>query len=338
MQQSHAEGHQRLLEKIEREAGAEFIQAIRDPLVIEVMLNPDGRLWQDKAGEGMSEIGTMPASRAISMLGTCASILGTSITRENPILEGEFPLDGSRLEGLIPPICVAPCFAIRKKATRVFSLEDYVEKGILRRDPPAPSSQAAASDEELHPADMLRRAVRDHENILVVGGTGSGKTTLLNAVIHEISELCPNDRVVTIEDTNELQIRARNAVPLRSTENAPMARLLRATMRLRPDRIIVGEVRGGEAYTLLKSWNSGHPGGLATIHANSAEEGLDKLGQYIFESPDARNFSADMLGRMIASTVHVVVFIEKMPEAPGRIVRQVARVRGFENGRYILES
>ncbi|MHC1744046.1 MAG: ATPase, T2SS/T4P/T4SS family [Syntrophobacteraceae bacterium] len=190
-----------------------------------------------------------------------------------------------------------------------------------------------------HPVEAIRAGVLEKMNVLIVGGTGSGKTTLANAVLHEISLLCPHDRIVAIEDTVELQTDIANHVLLRTTETVSMQRLLRATMRLRPDRIIVGEVRGAEAYTLLKSWNSGHPGGIATIHANSAAEGLDKLGHYIYESRDAQNFAPHMIGRMIANSVNLIFYIEKTADgkAPGRVVRELCKVKGFVDGTYQLE-
>jgi type IV secretion system protein TrbB len=335
----------RLEEKLTRECGPLIMEALHDPRVIEVMLNPDGRLWLDIAGEGMRHVGKLNGG-ADSMLATCASMLHTSITFDDPILEGEFPLDGSRLQGLIPPIVQAPSFAIRKRASCIFTLEAYAEAGIIRPLHLIPDDlqryrkgDGPVSKGFLHPVDSIRAAVAGKKNILIVGGTGSGKTTLANAVLHEISHLCPHDRVVAIEDTIELQTDIENHVLLRTTETVNMQRLLRATMRLRPDRIIVGEVRGAEAYTLLKSWNSGHPGGVATIHANSAVDGLDKLGHYIYESRDAQNFSPDMIARMIASAVNMILFIEKTAgeQSPGRVVREICEVKGFSDGKYQLE-
>lgn len=335
----------RLEEKLRRECGSLIIEALVDPHVIEIMLNPDGKLWVDVAGVGMQCIGELKGG-AESILATSASMLNTSITYEQPILEGEFPLDGSRLEGIISPVVKEPAFAIRKKATRIFTLEDYVRKSIIR---PLQPIGAGLRDQWKcdgdfgnafpHPVDAIRAGVLEKKNILIVGGTGSGKTTLANAVLHEISLLCPHERIVAIEDTIELQTDIANHVLLRTTETVSMQRLLRATMRLRPDRIIVGEVRGPEAYTLLKSWNSGHPGGVATIHANSAAEGLDKLGHYIYESRDAQNFAPHMIGRMIATSVNLILFIEKTPEGelPGRVVSEICEVKGFENGTYHLE-
>jgi type IV secretion system protein TrbB len=339
----------RLEEKLTRECGPLIMEALRDPRVIEIMLNPDGRLWLDIAGKGMRHVGKLKGG-ADSMLATCASMLHTSITFDDPILEGEFPLDGSRLQGLIPPIVQAPTFAIRKRASCIFTLDAYAEAGIIRPLHLIPDKgnhhgrgyskgNGSFTKGFLHPVDAIRSAVAGKKNILIVGGTGSGKTTLANAVLHEISLLCPHDRVVAIEDTIELQTDIENHVLLRTSETVNMQRLLRATMRLRPDRIIVGEVRGAEAYTLLKSWNSGHPGGVATIHANSAAEGLDKLAHYIYESRDAQNFSPDMISRMIASAVNLVLFIEKMvnEQIPGRIVGEICEVKGFNDGNYQLE-
>ncbi len=329
---------ERLLESIERECGDTFMAALRDDDVFELALNPDGKLWIEKAGSGWEWTGTyMDANSASSMLKTCASMLQTTLTYENPILEGEFPLDQSRLQALIPPIVTAPTFALRKKAIKVFTLDEYVSAGILR-----PFSQeylqrvvrrhASEADRAGHPVEAIRHAIATQKNVLVIGGTGSGKTTLANAILAEFPVICPRDRVITIEDTRELQIKIENIVSLRTSDTVSMQRLLRATMRLKPNRIIVGEVRGGEALALLKAWNTGHPGGVATIHADSAYEGLIRLEQLIEENPDMKANP-----HVIATAVKLVIFIEPINENPGRLVTQISEVLGYEGGRYLLQ-
>ena len=329
---------QRLEEKLERECGAVLMTALRDPSVIELMLNPDGKLWIDVVGKGMEFTGhAIASSAAESVLTTCASMLHTTITRDNPILEGEFPLDGSRLEGILPPIVRAPMFTIRKKAVKVFTLEDYRAKGIIGLSLGNPSASVRiAQPAHAHPIEALRHAVRQRHNILIVGGTGSGKTTLANAILAEIAAQCADDRLVAIEDTMELQVTMPNSVLLRTSEEANMQRLLRATMRLRPDRIVVGEVRGGEALTLLKSWNTGHPGGIATIHANSAEGGLIRLSQLIYEAPEARNLSETTIASTIKEAVNLVVFIERAATPAGRSVSEMMQISDFAQGRFVM--
>jgi P-type conjugative transfer ATPase TrbB len=313
--------------------------ALRDPEVIELMLNSDGRLWVDVAGKGMSFTGyTLTPGAAESILTTCASMLYTTVTRENPILEGEFPLDGSRLQGILPPIVRSPVFAIRKKASKVFTLDDYRARGIIGMELGRQAHTAAATAHPVHshPIEALRHAVRQKHNILIVGGTGSGKTTLANAILAEIAALCGTDRLVAIEDTMELQVTMPNSVLLRTCEAANMQRLLRATMRLRPDRIVVGEVRGGEALTLLKSWNTGHPGGVATIHANSAEGGLVRLTQLIYEAPEARNLSEATIAATIREAVDLVVFIERSATPAGRSVSELMQISDFAGSRFVM--
>lgn len=331
---------QRLREKLERECGPVLLAALNDPAVIEILLNPDGKLWLDVAGQGMQFTGhRIESAAAQSMLATCASMLDTTVTRERPILEGEFPLDGSRLEGIIPPIVRAPIFTIRKKALKVFTLEDYKARGIIGAPLRSGSLMVTASTGNVynHAIEAIRHAVRQHRNVLIVGGTGSGKTTLANAVLAEIAALCGDDRLVAIEDTMELQVTMPNSVLLRTSEEVSMQRLLRATMRLRPDRIVVGEVRGGEALTLLKSWNTGHPGGIATIHANSAEGGLIRLAQLIYEAPEARNLSETAIATMIKEAVNMVLFIERASTPAGRAVSEIMQIEDFADGRFVMQ-
>jgi len=328
---------ERLLESIRRECGDTFMDALANDSVFEIALNPDGRIWVEQAGIGWSDTGAkMPYNSALSMLRTCASMLNTVFDYEHPILEGEFPLDGSRLEALMPPIVLGPAFALRKKAVKVFTLDEYVDSGIIRPISPEFLStlgrKHAYQTDYSHPVEAIRAAISAQKNILVVGGTGSGKTTLANALLAEFPSLCPNDRIITIEDTRELQIKVENIVSLRTSDTVSMQRLLRATMRLKPNRIIVGEVRGGEALALLKSWNTGHPGGVATLHADSAKEGLIRLEQLIEENPDTKANP-----QVIATAVKLVIFIEPINSKPGRLVTEISEVLGYKNGEYILK-
>jgi type IV secretion system protein VirB11 len=306
-----------MLEKLVRELGPTVMAALEDPKVVEIMLNPDGTVWLDVLGEGMRDSGDrMRPARAENLLGTIAAMLETTIDRNRPTLQGELPLDGSRVQGVIPPMAAAPLFSIRKRATMVFTLDDYVRSDML---------------DGAH-ADELRRAVRERENILIVGSTGSGKTTLANALLNEIA-ICADEsqRVVIIEDTFELQCGAPNTVVLHTTDGIDMTDCLRITMRLRPDRIVVGEVRDHAALALLKAWNTGHPGGLSTVHANSAQAGLLRLEQLMAEYRDTRPQP-----QLIAEAVNLIVFISRTPQ--GRRIREVVRTRGFANGAYVLEN
>lgn len=304
------EAEQRIGEKIRRELGPTICDALQQPDVVEILLNADGRLWMERLGQPMKSIGRMNPSQAESLMATVAATLHTTITRENPILECELPLDGSRFEALIPPVVAAPVFTIRRRASQVFRLSDYVAAGIMT---------------EGH-CQVLSKAVESRQNILVVGGTGSGKTTLANALIAEIVERAPADRLIIIEDTAEIQCTAENAVLLRATDTIDMLRILKATMRLRPDRILVGEVRGPEALSLLKAWNTGHPGGVSTIHANSARAGLTRLEQLVAEATQAP------MQTLIAEAVDLVVYMTRT--ATGRRVEEILSVEAFEGQAY----
>lgn len=307
------EASNRLQEKLRRELGAEVCQYLIEPDVIEILLNTDGRLWVEYFGTGMKPFGRMSATVARSVIDTVASCLGTRVNPANPIIECELPVDGSRFEGLIPPIVSSPVFAIRRKASKVFNLADYVQAQIM-------------SDQQ---RQQLEAAIGARKNILVVGGTGSGKTTLTNALIDYIVQVAPDDRIIIIEDTAEIQCNAENSVMLRATDLVEMQRLLKATMRLRPDRILVGEVRGQEALTLLKAWNTGHPGGIATIHADSAYAGLIRMEQLIAEA------TAAPMQRLIAEAVDIVVFIRKT--AAGRGVDEIITVTKFDGQDYVWQ-
>ena len=294
--------------------------ALFDPQTIELMLNPDGKIWQEKLGGGMTHICDMRESEADEFIRKIAGYLKKTITRENPILEGVLPLDDSRFAGQIPPVVPHPTFAIRKRAVRVFTLMDYVVSGVMT---------------EIQSA-LIRQAVIERQNVMIVGGTGTGKTTLGNAVLHEITVAEPGTRQIIIEDTAELNSTAVNKVNFQVSPDTSMTDLIKTTLRMRPDRIIVGEVRGAEAFDLIQAWNTGHPGGLATLHANDCVSGLRRLKSLISQHPFApRDIEPD-----IALAVNVIVNIVKLGH--GRTVREIVSVREYdpthaENNGYRLE-
>lgn len=276
-----------------------------DPQIIEVMLNPDGRLWIDRLGEGVSDTGdAMSAADGERIIRLVAHHVGVEIHATNPRVSAELPETGERFEGLIPPVVAAPSFAIRKPAVAVFTLDDYVTAKIM--------TEAQAG--------ILRVAVTQRQNILVAGGTSTGKTTLTNALLAEISK--SDDRIVLIEDTRELQCTSPNLVALRTKDNvATLSDLVRSALRLRPDRIPVGEVRGAEALDLLKAWGTGHPGGVGTIHAGSAIGTLRRMEQLIQEAV------VTVPRALIAETINIIAVLVR--DGKGRRLAELARVDGL---------
>ncbi len=232
------------------------------------MLNPDGRLWIDRVSEGLSDTGErLSAADGERIVRLVAHHVGVEVHTAAPRVSAELPETGERFEGLLPPVVAAPAFAIRKPAVAVFTLEDYVAAGIMAEGQ----------------AEALRVGVGTRANILVAGGTSTGKTTLTNALLAEVAKT--EDRVVIIEDTRELQCTAPNLVAMRTKDGvASLSELVRSSLRLRPDRIPIGEVRGSEALDLLKAWGTGHPGGIDTIHASSAIGALRRMEQLIQEA------------------------------------------------------
>ena len=305
---------ERRIQMLRTAMGPEIAAALEDPEVVEILLNPDGSLWLDRLGEGRAPTGVQfspaVAERIIRLV---AAHVRTEVHAGAPILSAELPESGERFLGVLPPVVRAPSFAIRKRALRIMTLKHYVADGIL--------SEAQA--------DFLRDAVRQRYNIVVAGGTSTGKTTLANALLDEIAET--GDRVMILEDTVELQCRSDDHVSMRTEPGvSAMADLVRATLRLRPDRIVVGEVRGPEALDLLKAWGTGHPGGIATVHAGSARGALTRLEQLIQE------VAVTVPRALIAEAVHVIVFIAGRGRA--RQVRELVRVTGFDAHGYQLSS
>lgn len=306
--------HPRLVRKLQEALGDQLCVALDDATVVEIMLNPDGKLFIERLGHGVAPAGEMSSASAEMVIGTVAHALQSEVDTEQPIISGELPIGGHRFEGLLPPVVAKPAFTIRRRASRLIPLEDYVRTGVM-------------TDFQ---ASTIRSAISARLNIIISGGTGSGKTTLANAVIDEIVKSAPEDRLVILEDTAEIQCAAENAVLLHTSDSIDMARLLKSTMRLRPDRIVVGEVRDGAALTLLKAWNTGHPGGVATIHSNTAMSALRRLEQLTAEA------SQQPMHEVIGEAVDLVISIERTPR--GRLVRDIIQVEQFINGRYEIES
>jgi type IV secretion system protein VirB11 len=341
--QSHvsapADQQSRLDSKLRRELGGLVLDALAHERTEDICLNPDGRLWIKCMGEQFTCLGRMSPVHALSAMGTIAAQRGTILNHDHPILETELPLDGSRFEGLVSPVVRSPVFAIRMRPRRIFALEDYERARIItdRADPLNRSRGRARFIDTIRGAkmnhgDIIREALSARKNVLIVGGTGSGKTTFVNACLDSLARIAPCDRVISIEDTTELQCPLQNYVDLRAVGSVSMLDCLRACLRLKPTRIVVGEVRGPEAHTLLKAWNTGHPGGCATVHANDALSGLKRLESLIAEA------TASPQQELIAEAIDLVVYIDEEPglEA-GRKVREVLVVTGYAEGRYQVE-
>lgn len=264
----HSESFSRGARMLRTALGPAIAAFLADTSIVEVMLNPDGRIWIDRLSGGLENTDqTMSPADGERIVRLVAHHVGAEVHAGRPRVSAELPETGERFEGLLPPVVAAPAFAIRKPAVAIFTLDDYVSAGIMT------AAHAA----------LLREAVDSHKNILVAGGTGTGKTTLTNALLAEVAK--GDDRVVLIEDTRELQCKTPNLVAMRTKDGvASLSDLVRSSLRLRPDRIPIGEVRGAEALDLLKAWGTGHPGGIGTIHAGAALGALRRLEQLIQEA------------------------------------------------------
>ena len=307
----------RLADSLAFNCGPVIMNAVRDPDVLEIMLNPDGKIWIEKYGKDQECVGELPIAQSKVLLSLVASALDLVVDAQNPVVEGSFPLDGSRFEGTFPPI-VGPgaSFSMRKKARKIITLQDYLASGAIT--------------EEVIP--ILDAAILERKNIVVVGGTSSGKTTFCNGVIHRLDELCPGDRLLILEDTAELQSSARNAVFFLTSDLAKigMRQLTKVCMRYAPKRILVGEVRDSAALELLKLWNTGHPGGIGTFHADSAFEALERLEELVEEA------GVGPKQKLIGRAVDLIVYMTKTPQNT-RIVSEILQVNRFNSREQIYD-
>jgi type IV secretion system protein TrbB len=311
MTTTELKSHPRLIRKLQQSLGDPLCTALDDPDVVEIMLNPDGKLFIERVDRKTTEMGRLAPHDAEMIIGTVAHALRLDIDADRPIVSGELPIGGHRFEGLLPPVVSSAAFTIRRRTPRLFPLSDYVAAGVMTT----------------HQFCVIMRAIVERRNIIVSGGTGSGKTTLANAIIHEIVATAPDDRLIILEDTVEIRCVAANTIALHTSNEIDMRRLLMSTLRLRPDRIVVGEVRDGAALALLKAWNTGHPGGVATIHSNTAVSALRRLEQLTAE------VSQQPMREVIADAVDLVVSIERT--AKGRVVRDLLHVDAFVDNKYV---
>jgi P-type conjugative transfer ATPase TrbB len=300
-----------------RALGPAVLEAFANPDVTEIYVNPSGQLHLDTRSQGrVAADARLPPEQVLRFLNLVGSRLPTVLNAGRPQIQAELPGDGfqgARLQGFVPPLVAAPCFNLRKPPAVVYSLDEYVEAGIL-----APRHR-----------EFLADAVRDRRNVLVAGGTASGKTTLVNAVLFEITTLFPSDRIVLIEDTVELQCAAPDHLALRTTDGLRLRDLVKAALRTSPDRIVVGEVRDEAALELLDAWETGHPGGVSTLHANdplSALHRLDRLAQRANVGPQPH---------LVGDAIHVVVMIAGGSQR--RRVTALAEVHGFDGSTYRLQ-
>jgi pilus assembly protein CpaF len=293
-----------------------------DESVSEIMGNPDATWWYERDGIIRRE-GTVhfDAGRLRTGLEVIANHLGKRLDEDNPLLHAQLP-DGSRIAAVIPPVVrPAPALTIRKFTSRRYTVDDLIARGTLTRSL----------------ADYLSDQIANGKTLLISGGTGTGKTTLLNILAQAIPE---QERIVVIEDTAELRIEKPNVLAVECQTDTFKARisfddLLKSALRWRPDRIILGEVRGIEARTLLDSFNTGHAGSLATIHANSAEKALHRFANLVVRSHSQVTFSD--AEAEIGEAVDFIVHLERKPGP--RIVREVLALRGYDPDarRFLIE-
>ena len=306
--------HSRTQNKLKQDLGPLVLSALSDEEIYEILLNPDGILWVD-GYQGKREYGMMTAAAAKNLINTVASVSDEIVTHKNPSFSGELWVEINedfklfRFQAFIPPVVTYPAFAIRKRAGQVIPLKDYVKDEII-----TPEQER-----------IIKESVEQRKSILVVGGTQSGKTTFCNAILDCIAQTHPQDRVIIIEDTHELKCNVKDSLTMRSSPSRSMNDLIFDSMRIRPDRIIIGEVRGKEAHCLVKAWNTGHPGGVSTIHANSAQSGLLRLEQLIMEAGVAP------VPQAIAEAVNLLVFIQKTKIGKkGRKVSSILQLIGYD--------
>ena len=315
-----SESQKRLYEKLYLDLGNQVISYLEDDDVNEIMLNPDGQLWIDKTSIGMQYVCDMPKSQAFTILHSVAGIHNFVVSQHNPRLEAELPyyrsMKGERFTGQVPPIVSSPSFTIRKKSIAIFNLQDYVDTERMT----------------VRQAEILTDLVSQRKNILVCGGPGSGKTTVTNALIIEAVKSDLNQRFLILEDLPELQCSAPNKVSFLTSDNVDMTALLRVAMRMRPDRILIGEVRGKEALDMLKAWNTGCPGGICTVHANGVEEAVQRILDLAMES----GLTVPPIS-LVLHTIDAIVSVDRNGSKKG-FINKIAKLEEYKNEKFVFKN
>ena len=325
MQFYTATTQERILKMLRSAMGPAVTALLDDPAVTELSANSDGRVWVDRVGEGRRDTGEKLGPASVHrILSIVADAKGEAIGDTHPSFDAIVPGHGYRFIGTLPPLTPAPAMTIRKKPSRVISLAEYQEARIL-----TPRHR-----------EFLEYASRERLNLIIAGGTGSGKTTLANAVLAVMAET--GHRIITIEDTPELQNSAADQESLYALPGIrTMQDCLRCALRMHPDRLIFGEVRGPEVRDMLMAWNTGHRGGLCTIHADSAKDTLARIEEMLAAGSDGAGVQGPPPLAQIARAIHVIVFIETTRDRTrypaGRFVADVVRVEGLDaENRYRL--
>ena len=309
--------------------GPALVELMQCTDITEIYINDDGIIRYDSHTEGKVKSSIYLAPNKVqAIIELVAGQVGKIVNEDIPSVSTEIRGYGCRFQGELPPIVRNPQFNIRKKATKIFTLESYIDNGTLTQNY----------------ADYLKSAIKQRKNILVVGGTGTGKTTFLNAILAAIAKISPYHRIISLEDLPELQCSADDYSPMFTKQETGkdgvrynMTRLLADCMRRSPDRIIVGEVRDGAAYTMLKAWNTGHEGGACTVHANSAEQGLTRIKSLAQEDPDAAGDLKELIGDSI-DVVLSIIHVELADGKKSRLVNDIIEVNGYDSSRdaYII--
>lgn len=317
---SNVESQRRLCEKLYHDFGEPIIGCLKDKKIHEIMLNPDGKLWVDSREKGLLPITHLSENQVYSIIHAVAGLHNAVINQHHPHLEAKLPffngMQGQRFIAQIPPIVLGPCFTIRKRSDVVFTLDDYLNTGRANKK---------------HNA-ILRDLIQKRKNILIAGGPGSGKTTLINALTAEAVRQEDKQRLLILEDLPELQCASSNKVALLTSSTVTMTALVRMAMRMRPDRILIGEVRGAEALDMLKAWNTGCPGGFCTVHANSAQEAIQRILDLAMEN----KLTTPPL-QLVAQTIDAVIFIHRKGHQKG-FIHEIVTLESFQNEQFIFKK